>query len=81
MDPNVQRFSGFADDYDQYRPELPLVIGEVLSQLAGPERPLRVVDVGCGTGLSTRLWRDWLARMDSNHDQSDPEPVRNLSVP
>jgi len=53
MNPNVQRFTGFADIYDQYRPELPLVISEVLSQLAGPERPLRVVDVGSGTGLST----------------------------
>jgi len=58
MNPNVQRFTGFADIYDQYRPELPLVIGEVLSQLAGPERPLRVVDVGSGTGLSTRLWKE-----------------------
>lgn len=57
MDPNVQRFTGFADIYDQHRPEPPLVIGQVLSQLAGPERPLRVVDVGAGTGLSTRLWR------------------------
>ena len=57
MDPNVQRFTGFADIYDQHRPKLPLVIGEILSQLAGPTRPLRVVDVGAGTGLSTRLWR------------------------
>jgi hypothetical protein len=53
MDPNVQRFTGFADLYDQYRPELPLVIGELLSQLAGLERPLRVVDLGSGTGLSS----------------------------
>jgi len=58
MDPNVQRFTGFADIYDRYRPELPLVIGEVLSQLPGPERPLRVVDIGSGTGLSTRLWKE-----------------------
>src|SRR5260370_38194674 len=58
MDPNVQRFTGFADIYDQYRPELPLVSGEVLSQLAGPERPLRGVDIGSGTGLSTRLWKE-----------------------
>ena len=61
MDPNVQRFTGFADLYDQYRPTLPLVIGEVLSQLAGSERPLRVVDLGSGTGLSTRLWKGFEA--------------------
>jgi ubiquinone/menaquinone biosynthesis C-methylase UbiE len=57
MDPNVQRFTGFADLYDQYRPELPIVIREILLQLAGLERPVRVVDLGSGTGLSTRLWR------------------------
>ena len=61
MDPNVQRFTGFADLYDQCRPRLPLVIGEVLSQLAGSERPLRVVDLGSGTGISTRLWRGFEA--------------------
>ena len=57
MDPNVRRFTGFADIYDQYRPRLPSVIGDILSQLAGPQRPLRVVDIACGTGLSTRLWK------------------------
>lgn len=57
MDPNVQRFTGFADIYDHYRPELPIVIAKVLSQLAGPGRPFRVIDVGSGTGLSTRLWK------------------------
>jgi trans-aconitate methyltransferase len=63
MDPNVQRFTGFADLYDQYRPELPLVIGELLSQLAGLERPIRVVDLGSGTGLSTRPWRGFEANV------------------
>ena len=51
MDPNVRRFTGFADIYDQYRPRLPSVIGDILLQLAGPQRPLRVVDIACGTGL------------------------------
>jgi len=57
MDPNVRRFTGFADVYNQYRPELPSVIGDILSQLAGSRRPLRVVDIASGTGLSTRLWK------------------------
>jgi ubiquinone/menaquinone biosynthesis C-methylase UbiE len=58
MDPNVRRFTGFADVYNQYRPQLPSIIGDILSQLAGPGRPLRVVDIASGTGLSTRLWKD-----------------------
>jgi ubiquinone/menaquinone biosynthesis C-methylase UbiE len=57
MDPNVRRFTGFADVYNQHRPQLPPVIGDILSQLAGPGRPPRVVDIASGTGLSTRLWK------------------------
>lgn len=55
-DANVARFSGFADTYDAYRPTPPPVFADVLTQLAGTERPALVVDLGCGTGLSTRLW-------------------------
>jgi ubiquinone/menaquinone biosynthesis C-methylase UbiE len=57
MNANLQRFTGFADTYDRYRPALPLVIRDILSQLAGSVHPLRVVDIGAGTGLSTRLWK------------------------
>jgi ubiquinone/menaquinone biosynthesis C-methylase UbiE len=59
MNANLQRFTGFADTYDRYRPALPLVIRDILSQLAGSVHPLRVVDIGAGTGLSTRLWKDF----------------------
>ncbi|MBV8901979.1 MAG: class I SAM-dependent methyltransferase [Verrucomicrobia bacterium] len=57
MNANLERFTGFADTYDRYRPALPLVIREILSQLAGGAYPHRVVDIGAGTGLSTRLWK------------------------
>ena len=53
---NVDRFSGFADCYDQYRPEPPVIIPEILTQLLGNSMPSLVVDLGCGTGLSTRIW-------------------------
>lgn len=53
---NIDRFSGFADCYDKYRPAPPAVIVDILSQLAQVSRPAMVVDLGCGTGLSTRLW-------------------------
>jgi ubiquinone/menaquinone biosynthesis C-methylase UbiE len=52
---NVDRFSGFADVYDRFRPQPPAVIVDLLTQLAGRERPA-VVDLGSGTGLSTLLW-------------------------
>lgn len=52
---NIERFSGFADTYDAYRPQPPVVIADILSQLS-QARPKLVVDIGCGTGLSTRIW-------------------------
>jgi SAM-dependent methyltransferase len=52
----VERFSGYAPIYDEYRPQPPGVVVEILTQLAQAPRPALVVDVGCGTGLSTRIW-------------------------
>ena len=59
----VQRFSGFAADYDAYRPTPPPVIADILCAFAQAARPGLVVDIGCGTGLSTRLWSGRAARV------------------
>ena len=53
---NVNRFSGFAECYDGARPQPPAVIVDVLTHMAGVEEPALVVDIGSGTGLSTRIW-------------------------
>jgi len=47
---------GFARGYDRFRPRPPLVLLELLGRYARAERPRLVVDLGCGTGLSTRAW-------------------------
>jgi SAM-dependent methyltransferase len=47
---------GFASHYDRYRPRPPAALFETLLQLARTERPALVVDLGAGTGLSTRPW-------------------------
>ena len=54
---NVDRFTGFEDTYDQHRPEAP---EEVVALLTGylERKPSLVVDLGCGTGLSSFAWRD-----------------------
>lgn len=49
---------GFADTYDGNRPAPPAALLDVLTMLARTERPAVVVDLGCGTGLSTRVWAD-----------------------
>ena len=50
---------GFAEVYDSYRPSPPPEVLDVLTVVAGAERPsLVVVDLGCGTGLATRAWAE-----------------------
>jgi SAM-dependent methyltransferase len=50
------RRDGFADHYDAFRPKPPPVLLDALARYAGGP-PLRfVVDLGSGTGLSTRVW-------------------------
>src|SRR5690606_2279453 len=53
---NVGRWFGFADTYDRYRPQPPAAAADLLMRLAQTDRPALVVDLGAGTGLSTRLW-------------------------
>lgn len=52
----VERFMGFAAVYDAFRPRPPLVLMDILTQLAETPQPALVVDLGSGTGLSTAIW-------------------------
>ncbi len=63
MDANVERFSGFAQQYDQFRPQPPLVLRTVLLGLAKIDLPELVVDLGSGTGLSTVFWKGFARRV------------------
>ena len=53
---NIERFSGFASDYDAVRPQPPTVVLDLLCETLGTPFPAVVVDLAAGTGLSTRLW-------------------------
>ncbi|WP_160687120.1 class I SAM-dependent methyltransferase [Clostridium sp. C2-6-12] len=52
---NADRFLGFADVYDNARPKCPEKVKEILLKYLG-KSPSVVVDLGCGTGLSTTIW-------------------------
>ncbi len=55
----LERFTGFGAHYNAVRPSPPATLSELLGLMAGygaGERPGLVVDLGCGTGLSTRYW-------------------------
>jgi SAM-dependent methyltransferase len=49
---------GFGTAYHEARPSPPPALLNLLCRLARVERPSRVVDVGSGTGLSTRAWAE-----------------------
>ena len=49
---------GFGAAYHQARPSPPAGLLNLLCRLARVDRPTLVVDVGSGTGLSTRAWAD-----------------------
>ena len=49
---------GFGATYHQVRPSPPRTLLNLLCRLARVDRPPLVVDVGSGTGLSTRAWAD-----------------------
>lgn len=50
-----ERFSAAADDYARHRPSYPEALVDWLLESAGVPRPGRIADVGCGTGIATRL--------------------------
>lgn len=54
--PAAARFKGFCFDYDKFRPEPPADLMELGKGWAGHEDLKVVVDLGCGTGLSSRPW-------------------------
>lgn len=52
---NADIFSGSAAAYDAVRPSMPLFVTEIITRYLG-HRPEKVIDLGCGSGLSTIGW-------------------------
>jgi SAM-dependent methyltransferase len=52
----ADRLEWAADEYDRVRPRPPAALVEALVRWSGG-RVSRVLDLGCGTGLSTRAWQ------------------------
>jgi ubiquinone/menaquinone biosynthesis C-methylase UbiE len=55
---NASRFDGFADLYDSVRPAAPSAAVKIIMRHLN-RKPNCVVDLGCGTGLSAAIWRDF----------------------
>lgn len=58
-----ERFSGFADIYDIYRPSTPIEQLRSILEIYGPVDDITIADIGCGTGLSTIPWAKYAKRV------------------
>jgi SAM-dependent methyltransferase len=72
---NPGRFSGFADIYDANRPSPPDALGPILAGYANVAAPV-VVDIGSGTGLSSRWAATWAASVVGVEPSDD---MRNMA--
>ncbi|MCD7827426.1 MAG: methyltransferase domain-containing protein [Clostridiales bacterium] len=54
---NANRFTGFGDIYDRARPSVPDYPIKIILQYL-QKKPCIVVDLGCGTGLSSIPWKN-----------------------
>jgi SAM-dependent methyltransferase len=55
MNDSTTRFGGLAAGYDKYRPDYPAAAIDFILAHCGLTTGARFADVGCGTGISTRL--------------------------
>lgn len=72
---NADRFSGFADIYDKARSAVLLYPVKIICKYLG-KRPDTVVDLGCGTGLSTVIWDGNCTRVIGIEPSADIERFR-----
>jgi SAM-dependent methyltransferase len=76
----ADRFSGFAALYDDVRPTPPDELGAMLAAYVGG-RPSLVVDLGCGTGSSSRWAAGWSDHVVGVEPSDDMRAVASASVP
>jgi SAM-dependent methyltransferase len=77
------KFDGLAERYAEFRPSYPLAVFQRIRDLVGPETlakaPL-LIDVGCGTGISTRLLREAFCGAAANSAESKISVATRLRI-
>ena len=56
MNDTVARFSNRVENYVKYRPDYPREIVGFLTETCGLTKETTIADIGCGTGISTRMF-------------------------
>lgn len=73
---NADRFTGFADIYDSARPAMPEFPAEIIERYLGGKAKT-VIDLGCGTGLSSLIW---LGRAEKIIGVEPSEDMRKIAL-
>lgn len=73
---NSNRFNGLADTYNSARPSVPEYPVRILIRYL-QHRPQTVVDIGCGTGLSTSIWQNHCDKVIGVEPNGDMLKVAN----
>ena len=76
LEASANRFRGFADLYDGVRPVPPTELGDLIVAYRG-HRPQLVVDLGSGTGLSSRWASGWAAEVVGIEPSDDMRAAAN----
>jgi SAM-dependent methyltransferase len=65
-----RRYDTAAEAYSRYRPSSPSALLDWILATTGRQPPARVADVGCGTGIATRLFAErGLAAVGIDHNE------------
>jgi ubiquinone/menaquinone biosynthesis C-methylase UbiE len=83
MNNNVSIWNKNATGYDAYRPQAPAVLVDILTQLIQESNPGLVVDIGCGTGLSTFLWAEHARQVigiEPNDDMRQQAEAKSIGL-
>lgn len=76
---NADRFIGFCDTYESARPAMPLYPVKIIKKYLG-RAPDVVVDLGCGTGLSTVVWSGHCKKVIGIEPSNDMRRIANLKA-
>ncbi len=79
----TSRFSGVADIYAKYRPSYPSAVIDTVMLRCGLGREGLLIDVGCGTGISSRLFAERGVRvigLEPNADMRGKATAKPVAV-
>jgi len=73
----IDRFSGedYLSYYDKYRPSAPSALVDAALKYAKIDTANFIIDIGCGTGLSTFIWKDKAASIIGVEPSADMRRV------